>query len=189
MPKLVLVRHGQSVFNQEGRHTGQTDAPLTEMGRAQSVEAGQILACDGVHPDVVFYSPLVRAVETASLILETMKVAPKNGRWAVPELMEKSDGCLEGLKWEEGIAQYGEDTVRHWKRTIHGAPPGGESPADVYHRVIKWWCGVMGKVNTDAMVVAHEYPIRAIKMFYEGIPVERMFDLKIPNAQPIIIQV
>lgn len=189
MPKLVLVRHGQSIFNQEGRHTGQTDIPLTDIGRAQSVEAGQILACDGVHPDIVFYSPLVRAADTARIILETMKVAPRYGTWAVPELMEKSDGCLEGLKWEEGIAKYGQDTIQAWKRTINGAPPGGESPADVYHRVVKWWVGVMGGVTTDTMVVAHEYPIRALKMFCEGIELDHMFSLKIPNAQPIIIQV
>ena len=130
MPTLVLVRHGQSLWNAQNRFTGWVDVPLTELGREEARRAGRALA--GMRFDVAYTSALTRAQETLDLMLAAAEVALPVVRDAA--LNERDYGDLAGLDKAETAERYGAEQVRRWRRSYDVAPPGGESLADTAAR-------------------------------------------------------
>jgi 2,3-bisphosphoglycerate-dependent phosphoglycerate mutase len=121
MQKLVLLRHGQSVWNQENRYTGWTDVDLSVEGARQAVQAGQLLRQHGFAFDVGFTSVLKRAIKTLDLVLEEMDLLwiPVEKSW---RLNERFYGDLQGLNKAETAAKYGELQVQKWRRNPHERP-------------------------------------------------------------------
>ena len=122
MYKLVLVRHGQSVWNLENRFTGWTDVGLTELGRAEALEAGKLLKADGYVFDVAYTSVLKRAIHTLWIILQEMNLEwiPVTNAWQVNE---RHYGALQGLNKSETAEKFGDEQVKIWRRSYDVPPP------------------------------------------------------------------
>jgi 2,3-bisphosphoglycerate-dependent phosphoglycerate mutase len=184
MPILVLVRHGQSTWNLENRFTGETDIPLTAQGRAEALTAGFKLR------DIPFFhaftSVLQRAIDTLSLILETahQQQVPFTRNRA---LNERNYGQLQGLNKAEVAAQYGDDQVSLWRRSYRTRPPGGESLADTFARVIPYYQTAIAPLLKDQqniLVVAHGNSLRSLVMYLEGISEQDIADFDLPTGAP-----
>lgn len=132
---LVLVRHGQSLWNRSGRFTGRQDPDLSERGVAEAREAGRRLQALGLRLDAARTSTLIRARRTCALILEEMGQPDLEVRVA-PALDERDLGALSGLTKVEARARWGRDRVRLWRRDPDGAPPGGETARQVAARAL-----------------------------------------------------
>ena len=184
MPLLVLVRHGQSTWNLENRFTGETDIPLTDLGRDEARLAGTKLK------DIAFThgftSVLQRAIDTMTLLLETA------GQAQLPvtrsrALNERNYGQLQGQNKKEVAKQYGEEQVAIWRRSYAIRPPGGESLADTAARVIPYYQTAIEpllKKGQDILVVAHGNSLRALMMFLEKIGEEAIADVDLPTGIP-----
>src|SRR5688572_2800959 len=122
MHQLVLLRHGQSTWNQQDRFTGWTDVPLSEDGRAEAKQAGAILLKEGYVFDLAFTSVLTRAIVTLWLALEELDLAwiPVVNDW---RLNERHYGGLQGLNKKETAAKYGDAQVKIWRRSYDVPPP------------------------------------------------------------------
>ncbi|MDB5135086.1 MAG: 2,3-bisphosphoglycerate-dependent phosphoglycerate mutase, partial [Mucilaginibacter sp.] len=122
MQKLVLIRHGESIWNKENRFTGWTDVDLSEEGYAQAKRAGELLKKDGYMFDIGFSSVLKRSIKTLHIVLEEMDLLwiPVQKSW---RLNERFYGALQGLNKDEIVAQYGEEQVHKWRRDPHELPP------------------------------------------------------------------
>ena len=120
--KLVLLRHGESLWNQENRFTGWTDVPLTEKGRQEAVEAGRLLKTEKILFDVCYTSYLKRAIQTLNLALQEMDCEwlPVYKDW---RLNERHYGNLQGLNKNETAQKYGEEQVKIWRRSYDVRPP------------------------------------------------------------------
>lgn len=120
--KLVLLRHGESLWNQENRFTGWTDVPLTEKGRQEAIEAGRLLKTEKISFDVCYTSYLKRAIQTLNLVLQEMDAewSPVYKDW---RLNERHYGNLQGLNKNETAEKYGEDQVKIWRRSYDVRPP------------------------------------------------------------------
>lgn len=145
MPRILLVRHGQSVWNAEGKWQGQADIPLSELGRKQAAAATKKLGTF----DAIASSTLVRAMETAEIISDRIGIGPVV---PVPDLVERNAGEWSGLTRA--------DIDREWPGYLdaHRRPPGYESDDDMYPRVLAGLRKVAGLVDSDkgnALVVAH----------------------------------
>lgn len=127
--KLVLLRHGESLWNQENRFTGWTDVPLTEKGRQEAIEAGRLLKTEKISFDVCYTSYLKRAIQTLNLVLQEMDVewSPVYKDW---RLNERHYGNLQGLNKNETVEKYGEDQVKIWRRSYDVRPPFLEETDD-----------------------------------------------------------
>lgn len=124
MKKLILVRHGQSVYNLEHKFTGWEDAPLTETGVLQAQTAGNLLANAGLKPGIAFTSLLRRARQTLAEIRRTIRSdTPVTADW---RLNERHYGALQGLTREEAFRLYRKENVLSWRRTYTAAPPPAE---------------------------------------------------------------
>jgi 2,3-bisphosphoglycerate-dependent phosphoglycerate mutase len=122
MPKLILLRHGQSQWNLENRFTGWWDVDVTEKGAAEAWAAGELLKAKGIAPDIAFTSVQTRAIKTLNLALEAM------GRLWVPvtkdwQLNERHYGGLTGLDKAETAAKHGDEQVKIWRRSFDIPPP------------------------------------------------------------------
>src|SRR5256885_1437504 len=115
MPTLVLVRHGQSLWNLENRFTGWVDVPLTEGGRAEAKRAGELLKAQGLKFDVAYTSALTRAQTTLQIIIETLGVQLPVIRDQA--LNERHYGDLQGLNKKELAEKYGDEQVKLWRRS------------------------------------------------------------------------
>lgn len=184
MPQLVLVRHGQSTWNLENRFTGETDIPLTELGRDEARLAGTKLR------DIPFAhgftSVLQRAIDTMTLLLETAKQTqlPVTRDRA---LNERNYGQLQGLNKKEVAKQYGDEQVAIWRRSYAVRPPGGESLADTAARVIPYYqkeIEPLLREKKDILVVAHGNSLRSLVMFLEHIGEEAIADFDLPTGIP-----
>ena len=122
MYNLVLLRHGESTWNKENRFTGWTDVPLTDKGREEAKESGQILKKEGYAFDVVFTNVLKRATETTKIVLKEMNSIgiPVHESW---RLNERHYGALQGLNKAEMAAKFGEERVLKWRRSYDIRPP------------------------------------------------------------------
>jgi 2,3-bisphosphoglycerate-dependent phosphoglycerate mutase len=131
MPRLVLLRHGQSTWNAENRFTGWHDVPLSEPGEAEAREAGRMLADAGVAVRVVHTSLLTRAIRTAELALGEAGLSwvPVRRSW---RLNERHYGALQGLDKAETAAEHGEDQVKVWRRS-YGTRPPAVTPGSEHH--------------------------------------------------------
>src|SRR4051794_30748760 len=128
MHRLVLIRHGESTWNQENRFTGWTDVDLTDKGRAEARQAGQLLRAEGLGFDVAHVSLLKRAIRTLWIVLDEMDLMwlPVHGTW---RLNERHYGALQGLNKAETAAKFGEEQVKVWRRSYDVPPPPPE-PTD-----------------------------------------------------------
>jgi 2,3-bisphosphoglycerate-dependent phosphoglycerate mutase len=184
MPVLVIVRHGQSVWNLENRFTGEVDVALTPLGREEARAAGQKLK--GMPFSRGFTSLLQRAIETLALILE------ETGHPDLPvsrsqALNERNYGQLQWFN-KAGIAQqYGEEQVAVWRRSFSVRPPGGESLADTAARVLPYYrqeIEPLLKKGENILVVAHGNSLRALMMHLENISEEGIADVDLPTGTP-----
>jgi 2,3-bisphosphoglycerate-dependent phosphoglycerate mutase len=206
---LILIRHGQSIWNLEGRFTGWVDIGLTDQGRAEARSAGRQLLAAGVLPDMVFTSVLSRAITTADLALDEM------GRQWVPierswRLNERHYGALAGLDREKTIEEYGPEQVVIWRRSFSVRPPQvsgtdelagderyadvpreilptGESLSDVQDRLLPFYRDVIiPRLDAGAVVMlcAHGNSLRALVKHLELIDDDEIANLEIPTGEP-----
>ncbi len=186
MARLILVRHGQSVWNASNRFTGWTDVGLSEQGVEEAEDAGRQLA--EIRIDVVHTSVLVRAQRTAEIIMrhnEASEDVPTKYDW---RLNERHYGALQGLNKAETAEQHGAEQVHIWRRSFDVAPPEGESLEMTAERTIPYFTEeilpdlVSGK---NVLVSAHGNSLRSIVMHIDGISPEDIVSLEIPTGEPI----
>jgi 2,3-bisphosphoglycerate-dependent phosphoglycerate mutase len=184
MGALVLVRHGQSIYNFENRFTGSLDIGLTEFGKQEAKLAG--LKLMDFKFDVAFTSTLKRAQESLQIILEEIhqtkiKIIENNA------LNERNYGNLQGLNKAETITKYGLKQVEIWRRSYSVRPPEGESLEDTFNRTIPFYKQDIEpklKKNKTVLLVAHGNSLRALVMYLENISQEEISNLNIPTGIP-----
>jgi 2,3-bisphosphoglycerate-dependent phosphoglycerate mutase len=184
MPLLVIVRHGQSVWNLENRFTGETDVELTPKGRMEACVAGDKLR--GIFFSHAFTSSLVRAIDTLTLILS------RTGQTDCPisrdrALNERNYGRLQGLNKAEVAREYGGEQVAVWRRSYAVRPPGGESLADTAARVLPYYHSAIEPLlreGKDVLIVAHGNSLRALMMGLEGIGETEIAEVDLPTGVP-----
>lgn len=212
MIKLVLVRHGQSIWNLENRFTGWTDVPLSEKGVKEAQEAGMVLKEKGFTFDLAFTSVLKRAEDTLDYILKEMDLSDIEIRHSW-RLNERHYGALQGLNKDDTKKKYGEEQVKLWRRSADVRPPAltkederypGHDPKykdlteeelpttenliDTIHRVITYW-------NTDikqeleqgkqVIIVAHGNSLRGLMKYLDHMSDEEVMNLEIETGNPI----
>ena len=212
MPRLVLIRHGQSAWNLENRFTGWWDVNLTDKGIEEARAAGRLLAEKGFDFDRCFTSVQTRAIKTLNLALEAM------GRLWLPvekdwRLNERHYGGLTGLDKAETAAKHGDAQVKIWRRSFDTPPPvleagsafdlsqdrryagiaipQTESLKDTIARVLPYWEQAIAPVlKSGARVVisAHGNSLRALVKHLSGIPDDEIVSLEIPTGQPIVYE-
>lgn len=210
MPKLILVRHGQSQWNLENRFTGWWDVDLTDKGVAEATAAGALLRDKGVLPTFAFTSLQTRAIKTLHLALESA------GRLWIPEvkdwrLNERHYGGLTGLDKAETAARHGDDQVKIWRRSFDIPPPvleagsafdlasdpryagiaipDTESLKLTIERVLPYWeSAILPKLvaGETVIIAAHGNSLRALVKHLSGISDADITELEIPTGQPII---
>lgn len=212
MIKLVLVRHGQSIWNLENRFTGWTDVPLSAKGVKEAQEAGMVLKEKGFTFDLAFTSVLKRAEDTLDYILKEMDLSDIEIRHSW-RLNERHYGALQGLNKDDTKKKYGEEQVKLWRRSADVRPPAltkederypGHDPKykdlteeelpttenliDTIHRVITYW-------NTDikqeleqgkqVIIVAHGNSLRGLMKYLDNMSDEEVMNLEIETGNPI----
>lgn len=212
MPKLILIRHGQSQWNLENRFTGWWDVDVTEKGASEAWAAGELMRAKGITPDTAFTSVQTRAIKTLNLALEAM------GRLWVPvtknwQLNERHYGGLTGLDKAETAAKHGDDQVKIWRRSFDippppledGSPydlasdpryagisiPASESLKDTIDRVLPYWTSAIVpelKAGKTVLISAHGNSLRALVKHLSGISDADISGLEIPTGQPIVYE-
>ena len=215
MSRLVLLRHGQSRWNQANRFTGWTDVDLSELGVAEARTAGRQLAAEGLDLELAFTSVLKRAVRTLWIVLEEMDLMwlPVEGSW---RLNERHYGALQGLNKAETTRRYGAEQVQQWRRSYRMAPaplerddqrhprfdgryagldpgelPATESLADTYARVMPFWEQAIAprlRVGGDFLISAHGNSLRALVKHLDQIGDEEITALNIPTGIPLVYE-
>ena len=215
MQQLVLLRHGESVWNQENRFTGWTDVGLTAEGIRQAVRAGQLLHQHGFAFDVGFTSVLKRAIKTLDLVLEEMDLLwiPVEKSW---RLNERSYGALQGLNKAETAAKYGELQVQKWRRDPHEHPPAltaddprfpghdaryaglthrelplTENLSETMARVLPFWLErIMGALHHERKIIvcAHGNSLRALVQYIDHLTDGEVAVLDIPTGVPLVYE-
>lgn len=215
MKRIVLLRHGESVWNRENRFTGWSDVSLSEQGINEAYEAGVVLRTSGFDIRLAYTSMLKRAIKTLDCVLDAM-----DRSWAQVEkswrLNEKHYGVLQGLNKAETATLYGDWQVYKWRRSFEGAPtavpasaeanpandtrydkvprcelPRTESLKDTVARVLPYWkCVIFPQLSLydDILVVAHGNSLRAIIKVVKGISDDDIAELNIPTATPYILE-
>jgi 2,3-bisphosphoglycerate-dependent phosphoglycerate mutase len=185
MPKLVLVRHGQSLWNLEDRFTGWVDVPLTARGREEAFHAGELLAEYSF--DVAYTSALSRAQQTLDLILNAMGAVLPIIR--DPALNERNYGDLQGLNKADTARKYGDEQVHIWRRSFDVPPPNGESLEMTAARTLPFFerC-ILGDVRQgkDVLVVAHGNSNRSIVMKLDKLNREQVLGLNLATGLPLV---
>ncbi|WP_445191423.1 2,3-diphosphoglycerate-dependent phosphoglycerate mutase [Sphingomonas sp. Tas61C01] len=210
MPKLVLIRHGQSAWNLENRFTGWWDVAVTDQGVAEAKAAGALMAAKGLDFDMTFTSLQTRAIKTLDLALEEMDRLwlPVEKDW---RLNERHYGGLTGLNKAETAARHGDEQVHVWRRSFDVPPPPIESgsaydlshdrryagiavPAteslkDTIARVLPYWEERIAPALRDGqrvLISAHGNSLRALVKHLSKIPDDEITALEIPTGQPIV---
>lgn len=212
MINLILVRHGQSIWNKENRFTGWTDVELTESGISEAIEAGKILKKFGFEFDVIYTSVLKRATDTLDYILKELnqKKVPIHYSW---KLNERHYGALQGLNKDETRVKYGEEQVKLWRRSVDVRPPElsyddprypGNDPkykdlnpdqiprteclSDTIKRVVDYW---NSDIKNDilsgkrVLIVAHGNSLRGLIKYLDNITDENVINLEIQTGNPL----
>ncbi len=182
--KLVLVRHGESVWNKENRFTGWVDVALTDFGREQAREAGQIIKESNIHFDQAFSSVLQRANETLTIILgvidqEDLPVTKNQA------LNERNYGDLQGLNKAETAQKFGDEQVHIWRRSYDTAPPNGESLKDTAARTLPYYEAQIAPLlqqGQNILIAAHGNSLRSIIMKLDNLTPEQVTKLEIPTG-------
>ncbi len=215
MKKLVLLRHGESTWNQENRFTGWTDVDLTPRGVEEGRAAGRLLAAEGYDFDLAFTSVLKRAIRTLHLALEAMDRLwlPVEKHW---RLNERHYGALQGLNKSETAAKFGEDQVLAWRRSYDIRPPalepGDERDAardrryaglapeelprteclkDTVARVVPYWTEhIAPRVarGERVLVAAHGNSLRALIKYFDAMSDEAIVKENVPTGAPLVYE-
>jgi 2,3-bisphosphoglycerate-dependent phosphoglycerate mutase len=212
VPRLILVRHGQSQWNLENRFTGWWDVDLTEKGETEARAAGALLAARGMLPDMAFTSLQTRAIRTLHFALEhcARLWIPETKDW---RLNERHYGGLTGLDKAQTTARHGEEQVHIWRRSFDIPPPElapgsefdlsadpryagiavprTESLKDTIARVLPYYEGAIIphlKAGACVIVSAHGNSLRALVKHLSGISDEEIASLEIPTGEPIVYE-
>jgi 2,3-bisphosphoglycerate-dependent phosphoglycerate mutase len=215
MHKVVLLRHGQSTWNQENRFTGWHDVDLSEQGRAEAHEAGRLLKDGGYTFDLAFTSVLKRAIKTLDIALDEMDRLwiPVTKHW---RLNERHYGALQGLNKSETAAKHGEEQVKIWRRSYDIPPPplspdderypgrdprytdlkSGEIPAseslkDTVARFLPYWHDTIAPAiesGTRVLIAAHGNSLRALVKYLDGVSDQDIVELNIPTGIPLVYE-
>lgn len=215
MMKLVLVRHGESEWNKLNLFTGWHDVDLSEKGREEAKQGGEILKQEGFDFDVAYTSRLKRAIHTLNHILDEMdrNWIPVHKAW---ELNERHYGALQGLNKSETAAKYGEDQVKIWRRSFDVKPPAltpdspeapcnqemyrdvdqsvlplHESLATTIERVVPFFNEVIKKDMEDGkrvIIAAHGNSLRALVKYFDNISDSDIIGVNIPTGVPLVYE-
>ena len=207
---LVLLRHGNSEWNQKNLFTGWVDVRLTEQGRGEAKRAGELLAEAGILPDVLHTSVLSRAIQTANIALDTADRLwiPVRRSW---RLNERHYGALQGLDKAETLEKYGDEQFMLWRRSFDTPPPpievgsqwaqdtdprydGIDVPAteclkDVIARMLPYWQDDIIpdlQAGKTVLVTAHGNSLRALVKHLDGISDDDIAELNIPTGIPLV---
>ena len=182
---LVLIRHGQSLWNAENKFTGWTDIGLSEKGIEEAEEAGEKL--ENIPFDVVHTSALIRAQKTAEIIIKNNKKSKKIPVYKDKRLNERHYGSLQGLNKKETAEKYGAEQVHIWRRSFDVPPPDGESLKMNAERTIPYFKENIIqdlKKGKNVLVSAHGNSLRSIVMYIENISKEDVVKLEIETGVP-----
>jgi len=184
MPILILVRHGQSIYNLENRFTGGRDILLTELGQQEARQAGVKLK--GIKFDIAYTSVLKRAMDTLTIILDELnqKEIPIVSNAA---LNERGYGSLEGLDKAQTAEKYGVAQVEIWRRSYDILPPNGESLEGTYKRVVPFYKAEVEpklKSGENVLIVAHGNSLRSLMMYLESIGHREIVNVNILTGIP-----
>ena len=185
---LVLIRHGQSEWNEKNLFTGWKDPNLTPKGVDEAIKAGKELKAAGYSFDKMFTSELFRAQDTGRIILEQMDI-PSIEVIKNVSLNERNYGDLAGLNKDEARKKWGEDQVHIWRRSFDVPPPGGESLKDTAERVLPYFKeNIIPELieGLDILVAAHGNSLRALVMELEEISSEEIVELEISTGVPLV---
>jgi 2,3-bisphosphoglycerate-dependent phosphoglycerate mutase len=213
--KLILVRHGQSIWNLENVFTGWTDVDLSEQGLREAAEAGRLLLRENISIDIAFTSVLKRAIRTLWIMLDVMDRMwiPVERSW---RLNERHYGALQGLNKAQTVASHGEAQVKIWRRSYDIAPPpldandkrhprfdpryahidfsqlpATESLKDTLGRVVPIW---ESRISSDllagrnVLIAAHGNSLRAMVKMLDNIPADEIVELNIPTGVPLLYE-
>lgn len=209
---LILLRHGNSDWNQKNLFTGWVDVRLSEQGVAEAKRAGSLLTESGLAPDILFTSVLTRAIQTANIALDEADLAwlPVQRSW---RLNERHYGALQGKDKAQTLAEYGEEQFMTWRRSFDVPPPAldadseysqvgdpryanidGEVPAteclkDVIDRMIPYWESTIAPElvsGKTVLVTAHGNSLRALVKHLDGISDDEIAGLNIPTGIPLV---
>jgi 2,3-bisphosphoglycerate-dependent phosphoglycerate mutase len=185
VPKLILIRHGQSLWNLEDRFTGWVDVPLTELGIEEARRAGTLLK--GANVDVAYTSTLTRAQETLRLVAQEAGINPPVIRDQA--LNERHYGDLQGLNKARTAEKFGAEQVKIWRRSYDVPPPNGESLKDTAERTLPFFerC-ILGDIaqGKNVLVVAHGNSNRSIVMKLDNLTKEQVLELNLGTAVPLV---
>ena len=215
MHRIVLLRHGESVWNRENRFTGWTDVGLSERGIDEARRAGATLKKDGFSFDLAYTSVLKRAIKTLWLALEEMNLMwiPVHQSW---RLNERHYGALQGLSKAETAAKFGEEQVLLWRRS-YDLPPPALAPDDPRHprgdpryaglgdaqlplteclkdtvaRFLPYWNEVIApsvRQGRRVIVAAHGNSLRALIKYLDEVSDEKIVELNVPTARPLVYE-
>ncbi len=215
MFKLVLVRHGESIWNKENKFTGWTDIDLTKKGINESLECAKILSREGYIFDIAFTSVLKRSIRTLLIILEKLDLMwiPTQKSW---RLNERHYGALQGLNKKETVEKYGEKQVLLWRRSYDMRPPAlkkndsrnplfdpkykdlkkceiplSECLKDTAKRFLPYWENEIVpeiKKGKRVIIVAHGNSLRALLQHLDKISDEKIVNLNIPTGIPLVYE-
>lgn len=215
MHKLVLLRHGESTWNQENRFTGWTDVDLSEKGRKEAAEAGRLLKEGGYTFDVAFTSVLKRAIRTLWSTLDILDLMwiPVTKNW---RLNERHYGALQGLNKAETAAKHGDAQVKIWRRSYDIPPPAltqdderhsgrdpryatlrpeeiplTESLKDTVARFLPYWHDTIApavKSGRRVIIAAHGNSLRALVKYLDNVPDDEIVELNIPTGIPLVYE-
>lgn len=213
MYQVVLIRHGESLWNKENRFTGWQDIDLAETGIAEAKKAGAALKKEGFNFDIAYTSVLKRALRTCWLVLEEMDLLwiPVNKTW---RLNERHYGALQGLNKAETAAKHGEEQVKIWRRSYDTPPPAMESsdprhpshdpryndvprnelPAcealkDTVARFLPFWKDTIVpqiRAGKKVVLVAHGNSLRALVQHLENMTPAQIMELNLPTGIPLV---
>lgn len=215
MNLLVIVRHGESTWNKENRFTGWTDVDLSEKGRQEAQEGGQVLKKEGYTFDVAYTSVLKRAIRTLWTIQDEMDLMwiPVHRSW---RLNERHYGALQGLNKAETAAKFGEDQVKIWRRSYDIPPPEltpgderypGHDPRyqslskadlplteclkDTVARVLPLWNDTIApaiRSGRKVLIAAHGNSLRALVKYLDHVSEADIVELNIPTGMPLVYE-
>lgn len=215
MKKLVLLRHGESIWNKENLFTGWTDVGLTEKGMSEAKQSGQLMKKEGFEFDIVYTSVLKRAIKTMWIALEEMDLMwlPVVRSW---RLNERHYGALQGLNKAETAAKYGDEQVLNWRRSYDTPPPPleknderypghdrryqglkreevpvSECLKDTVNRFLPFWQeSIVPAIHLglNVLIVAHGNSLRALVKHLDNISDEEILKLNIPTGVPLVYE-
>jgi 2,3-bisphosphoglycerate-dependent phosphoglycerate mutase len=215
MPTLVLLRHGESVWNKENRFTGWTDVDLSEQGREEATTAGRLMKAEGLTFNVAYTSVLKRAIRTCWIALDELDLLwiPVIRSW---RLNERHYGALQGLNKAETAAQHGDAQVKIWRRSYDIPPPAltsddprhpgrdpryasmpvadlplTESLKDTVLRFLPFWDDTIAPAIHDGkrvLIAAHGNSLRALVKYLDRMSDEEIVELNIPTGVPLVYE-